>query len=59
MFGEIDGVGVIPLRVGVFSPAISDDEDEWAFFHGCHHFNSGEKCNRGGAEAQRRRGEKS
>src|SRR5207245_6352238 len=28
---EIDGVGVVPLREGIFPPAIADDENEWAF----------------------------
>jgi hypothetical protein len=53
MFGEIDGVGVVPLGVGIFSPAITDDEDEWAFFHISIISVSEIKCNRGGAAAQK------
>ena len=28
MLGEIDGVGVVPLRVRILSPAVADDEHE-------------------------------
>ena len=31
MFGEIDGVGLVPLRIRIFSPAITDDQNEGAF----------------------------
>ncbi len=38
MLGEVNSVGVVPLRIRIFPPAIANDQDEWSFFHVGHHF---------------------
>ena len=38
MLRQINRVGVVPLRIRIFPPAIADDQDEWSLFHVGHHF---------------------